>query len=42
MEAAANSFLQYSCSITMINLVSKYLLKKIHKINTLIRSPDDS
>ena len=30
------TFLHYSCSVTMINIVKKYLLRKIHKLNTLI------
>ena len=29
-------FLQYSCSLTMINIVKKYMWRKIHELNTLI------
>ena len=36
------TFLQYSCSVTIINIVKKYLWRKIHKLNTLIRSSNDS
>ena len=28
------TFLQYSCSVTMINIVKKYLWRKIHKLKT--------
>ena len=36
-------FLQYSCSVTIIiNIVKKYPRRKIHKLNTLIGSSDDS
>ena len=35
-------FLQYSCSVTMINIAKKYLWQKIHELNTLIGSSDDS
>ena len=35
--------LQYTCSLTMINIVQKYLkYLKIHELNTLIRSSDYS
>ena len=36
------TFLQRSCSVTMINIVKKYLWKKTHKLNTLIGSCNDS
>ena len=35
------TFLQYSCSATMINIVKKYLSRKIHKLNTLIGSSNN-
>ena len=35
-------FLQYNCFLTMINIVKKYLRRKIHELNTLIGSFDDS
>ena len=35
-------FLQYSYSVTMINVVKKYLRRKIHELNTLIGYSDDS
>ena len=35
-------FFQYSCSVTMINMVKKYLWRKIHELNTLIGCSDDS
>ena len=35
------TFLQYSCSATMINTVKKYLSRKIHKLNTLIGSSNN-
>ena len=35
-------FLEYSCSATMINIVKKYLRKKIHELNTLIGCSEDS
>ena len=34
-------FLSYSCSVTMINNIKKYLWRKIHELNTLIRCSDD-
>ena len=34
--------LQYSCSVTMINTVKKYLCRKIHELNTVIGCSDDS
>ena len=34
-------FLQYRCSITMINIVKKYMWKKIYELNTLIAYSDD-
>ena len=33
---------QYSCSVTMINIVKKYLWRKIYELNTLIGCSDDS
>ena len=35
-------FLQYSCSLIMINIVKKYLWKKIHDLNNLSWSSFDS
>ena len=35
-------FLQYSCSVIMINIVKKYLRREIHELNTLIGCSDDS
>ena len=35
-------FLQYNCSVTMINIVKKYMWRKIHALNTLIGSSNDS
>ena len=35
-------FLQYSCSVTKINVVRKYLWRKIHELNTLTGSTADS
>ena len=35
-------FLHYSCSVTMINIVKQYLSRKIHGLNTLIKTSDDS
>ena len=40
--ATKNFFLQYRCSVTMLNVVNKYLWRKIHKLNTLIGSSNDS
>ena len=34
--------LQYSYSVTMINIVKKYLRREIHELNTLIGCSDDS
>ena len=34
-------FLQFSCSVTMINIVKKCLWKKIYELNTLIGCSDD-
>ena len=36
------TFLQYSCSVTIVNIVTKYLSKKIHELITLIGSSNDS
>ena len=36
------TFLQYSCSLTMINIVQKYLWRKIHELNSLFGSSNDS
>ena len=36
------TFLQYSCTVTMINVVKKYIWGKIHELNTLIGSSNDS
>ena len=35
-------FCQYSCSVTMISIVKKYLWREIHELNTLIGTSDDS
>ena len=35
-------FFQYSCSVIMINIVKKYLWRKIHELNTLTGTSDDS
>ena len=35
-------FLQHSCSVTIINIVKKFLWRKIHKLKTSIGSSDDS
>ena len=37
-EQPQETFLQYSCFITTINIVKKYIWKKIHELNTLIGS----
>ena len=36
------TFFRYSCSVTMINVVKKYLGRKIHELNTLIGFSNDS
>ena len=36
------TFLQYRWSLTMINIVKKHLRRKIHELNTLIGSSNDS
>ena len=35
-------FLHCSCSVTMINIIKKFLWRKIHELNTLIGCSDDS
>ena len=41
-EAAINNFFQYICSVTMINIVKKYLRGKIHLLNTLNKCSENS
>ena len=36
LKQSQRTFLQYSCSVTMINIVKRYLWMKIHELNTLI------
>ena len=36
------TFLQYRCSLTMINIVKKHRRKKIHELHTLVGSSNDS
>ena len=41
-EVPTKNFFQDSCTVTMITIVKKYLWRKIHELNTLIGSSNDS